>query len=78
MSLLSGINLDNPLNYYNMWQIADNILVNEANGLPIQQWEKDNLDEIMIANDYTFYIDFVTVEMGKLVSGKIIYYYKLL
>ena len=23
----------------------------------------------MIANDYTFYIDFVTVEMGKLVAG---------
>ncbi len=70
MSLLSGINLDKPLNYYKMWKIADNYLVNEANGLPIQKWIKDNLREIMFANDYTFYIDFITMEMGKLVSGE--------
>jgi len=73
MSNLSGINLDKPLNYYQMWQIADNYLVNEANGLPIQQWIKDNIKEIMFANDYTFFIDFVTTEMGKLVSGTLLY-----
>ncbi len=69
MSELSGIeNLD----YYRMWEIADHILVNEAHGFPLRDWEKENLNEIMIANDYTFYISFATNEMGRMVSGKLL------
>ena len=66
MSTESGIpNLD----YYHMWEIADHILVNEPHKLPLTSWEIANYKEIMKANDYTFYIDFVTTEMGKLISG---------
>ena len=66
MENLSGIkNLD----YYHMWEIADHILVNIPNNLPLTQWQIDNLYLIEKANDYTFYIDFVTIEMAKLIAG---------
>lgn len=57
-------------NMYMIWQIADKALVEEAHGLPLEEYIIDNYDKIMELNDYTFYIDFVTVEMGKLISGK--------
>lgn len=42
----------------------------QYHGLPLSQWVQDNYDKIMKANDDRFYIDFVTVEMGKLISGR--------
>ena len=69
MSRLSGI-VD--LNYYHMWEIADHILVNEAHGLELDDWVLENKKQILIANDHTFYIDFVTLEMAKLISGGIL------
>ena len=67
MSKQSGIT---SLDYYHMWEIADHILVNEPLALPLLDWELANYNNIMIANDYTFDVDFKTIEMGKLVSGK--------
>ena len=66
MSTLSGIT-DLPL--YQMWQIADHIMVNVPNGLPITDWQKANMETIMYLNDLVFYHDFHTVEMSKLVGG---------
>ncbi len=60
------------LDYYELWQIADHILVNEAHNLPLQNWQVENYDKIMRANDYTFEIDFKTQEMAKLVSGQLL------
>lgn len=37
----------------------------------MEEYILENYDHIMEMNDYTFYIDFVTYEMGKLISGKI-------
>lgn len=69
MSRLSGLA---NLNYYHMWEIADHMLVNEAHGLPLDDWILENKEQIVRANDHTFYIDFVTLEMGKLISGGIL------
>lgn len=66
MTAYSGLT---NLNYYNIWEIADKYMVQYALNLPIEQYILDNLKAITTANDYTFYIDFVTVEMGKLISG---------
>lgn len=66
MSVKSGIT---DLSFYHMWEIADHYLVNLAHGLPISNWIEENLETILWINDYTFYIDFVTIEMGRLVSG---------
>ncbi len=66
MSNLSGIA---NLSYYDMWEIADHMLVNEAHGLPIPSWIDENRHEINTANDHTFFIDFLNDEMGKLVAG---------
>ena len=61
MSNFSGIqNLD----YYNMWRIADHVLSNQANNLPLTQWEIDNYVNITKANDYTFFVEAVTTESG--------------
>ena len=65
MSKLSGIQLD----LYHIWEIADHIMVNLPNGLEITDWEKENMGQIMYLNDLTFYVDFITKEMGQLVSG---------
>ena len=56
-------------NVYMIWQIADKAMVEEAHELELEQYIIDNYDKIMELNDHTFYIDFVTVEMGKLISG---------
>ena len=44
-------------------------MVNLPNGYALPDWEALDKDTIMLLNDLTFYIDFITVEMGKLVSG---------
>ena len=66
MANLSGLT---NLNQYMMWQIADKAMVEEAHNLTLDEYIKDNYDKIMEMNDYTFYIDFVTTEMGRLISG---------
>jgi hypothetical protein len=66
MSNVSGIT-DLPL--YQIWQIADHIMVNEPNGFPITEWQKANRKTIMYLNDLVFYHDFSTEEMSKLVGG---------
>ena len=53
-----------------MWEIADHVLINIPHNLTITDWEKRYMKQIQKANDYTFYIDFITIEMGKLVSGE--------
>ena len=52
------------LNYYDMWRIADHVLANQGNNLPLIQWEIDNYVNITKANDYSFYVEAVTVEAG--------------
>ena len=69
MATKSGIK---DLSFYHMWEIADHYLVNLAHGLPISNWVLENLENILRINDFTFYIDFLTVEMGRLVSGLIL------
>ena len=66
MSNFSGVT-DLPL--YQIWQIADHIMVNEPNGFPITDWQKKNMKTIMYLNDLVFYHDFSTEEMSKLVGG---------
>ncbi|CAF0770893.1 unnamed protein product [Brachionus calyciflorus] len=66
MTRLSGLT---NLNQYMIWQIADKAMVEEAHNLTLDQYIIDNYDRIMEMNDYTFYIDFVTDEMGRLISG---------
>ena len=61
MSNFSGIK---SLDYYDMWKIADHVLSNQANNLPLSDWELDNYENITIANDYTFYAEVATLEMG--------------
>lgn len=56
-------------NQYMIWQVADKAMVEEAHNLTIDQYITDNYEKIFELNDYTFYIDFVTEEMGKLISG---------
>ena len=61
MSNLSGIqNLD----YYEVWPIADHILCNQANNLPLENWHIDNYANIIMAYDYTFYAETKTLEMA--------------
>jgi hypothetical protein len=61
MSNFSGIkNLD----YHGMLQIADHILSNQANNLPLTEWELDNYVEIIKANDYASYARAANMEMG--------------
>ena len=69
MSILSGIP-PSVLDLYNIWQIADHIMVNLPNGLPITDWEEENKQTIMYLNDLTFYINLITTEMAQLVSGE--------
>ena len=61
MSNLSGIK---SLDYYDMWKIADHVLSNQANNLPLTEWEIDNYVNITQANDYQFYVESATLEMG--------------
>ena len=68
MSTLSGIP-PNVLDLYNIWQIADHIMVNVPNKLPITKWQMENKQTIMYLNDLTFYINLITTEMAQLVSG---------
>ena len=68
MSNLSGIP-PTELDMYHIWEIADHIMVNLPNGLEITDWERANMDQIMYLNDLTFYVDFITTEMGQLISG---------
>ena len=61
MSNFSGIK---DLDYYNLWKIADHVLSNQANNLPLTDWELDNYDNITIANDFVFLTEAPTLEMG--------------
>ena len=72
MSNLSGLPPE-ELDMYHIWEIADHIMVNLPNGLPITEWEKENEKTIMYINDLTFYVDFITTEMGQLNSGRTFY-----
>ena len=68
MSELSGIP-PTELDLYHIWEIADHIMVNLSCGLEITDWQKEHMDTIMYLNDLTFYVDFITIEMGQLISG---------
>jgi len=61
MSILSGIK---SLDYFNMWKIGDHVLCNQANNLPLTDWELDNYVNITQANDYQFHLETATIEMG--------------
>ncbi len=61
MSNFSGIK---SLDYYDMWKIADHVFSNEANNLPLTQWEKDNYVNITQADDYVSYVEAANMEMG--------------
>jgi len=52
------------LDYFNIWIIADHILSNQGNNIPLAQWEIDNYAEIIKAYDYSFNVEFRTDEMG--------------
>ncbi len=70
MANLSGIS-PTELTMYQMWKIADHIMVNEAHNLLITGWQKENMNRIMFLNDYVFYPfgRYGTEEMSKLVGG---------
>ncbi len=68
MANFSGIS-PTELTMYQIWQIADHIMVNVPNGLSITEWEKENMNTIMYLNDLTFYVDFSNEEMSKLYGG---------
>jgi hypothetical protein len=68
MANLSGIS-PTELTLYQIWQIADHIMVNVPNGLPITDWQKKNMKTIMYLNDLVFYHDFSNEEMSKLLGG---------
>ena len=61
MSNFSGIK---SLDYYDMWKIADHVLSNQANNLPLTEWELDNYVNIIQATDYTSYVEAGNLEMG--------------
>jgi len=47
-----------------MWKIADHVLGNQANNLPLTEWELDNYVNITQANDYSFFVEAADMEMG--------------
>ncbi len=59
------------LTMFQMWKIADHIMVNEAHNLSIPKWQKENMNRIMSLNDLVFYPfgRYGTEEMSKLVGG---------
>jgi hypothetical protein len=61
MSNFSGLT---SLDYYNIWKIADHVLSNQANNLPLTEWELDNYVEIIQAIDYVSYAQAANMEMG--------------
>jgi hypothetical protein len=61
MSNFSGIK---SLDYYDMWKIADHVSGNQANNLPLTEWEIDNYVNITQANDYSFFVEAADMEMG--------------
>jgi hypothetical protein len=61
MSNFSGIK---SLDYYDMWKIADHVLSNQANNLPLTEWEIDNYVNITQADDYVSYVEAANMELG--------------
>ncbi len=45
-------------------KIADHVLSNQANNLPLTEWELDNYVEIIQAIDYVSYAQAANMEMG--------------
>jgi hypothetical protein len=61
MSEFSGIK---SLDYYSMYKIADHVWVNQANNLPLTDWEIDNYANITQADDYTAYVEGATLDLA--------------